>query len=128
MSSEKGNYVPWSVAQILSGALCAGLTLFWGGPAFIVIPASLSVLVIYKLLFRWEHRATRGEMQAMLRVFSLSSLATLGLLTLFHGLLDGVWINALWGTALVSRGVFGLVFFAGTGGIAPEKEGKDQLV
>lgn len=125
MGSEKGNYIPWSVTQIVSGGVCAGLTFFWGGPLPIVLLASLAVLLIYKLLFRWEHRATRGETEAMLRVFSLSSLATMGLLTAFHRSLDGIWLNALWSTALVSRGVFGLYFFTRSTSCVHDAQGKE---
>ncbi len=111
MKSPGGNYVQWSVAQIVSGAVCAGLTLL-SVPFLPTLGASLLVIVIYKLLYRWEHRATETDMQNMLRVFSLSSLATLAVLTVAGKWLHDFWLNALWAVALASRGFFGLIVFA----------------
>ncbi|MFO7626715.1 MAG: hypothetical protein R6V62_05615 [Candidatus Fermentibacteraceae bacterium] len=111
MKSSGGNYVQWSVAQIVSGAVCAGLTLM-KVPFLPTLGASLLVLVLYKLLYKWEHRATEADMQSMLRVFSLSSLATLAVLTITGKWLHDNWINALWSIALASRGFFGLIVFA----------------
>lgn len=124
MKRSGGNYVQWSVAQLLSGAVCAGLTLM-RVPFLPTLGASLMVLILYKLLYRWEHRATEYDMQRMLRVFSLSSLATLALLTLAHKWIHGNWISALWAVALLSRGFFGLAVFArGTHG-SGANEGKE---
>lgn len=111
MGSPGGNYVQWSVAQITAGAVCAGLTLM--KVSFLpALGATLVVIAIYKLLYKWEHKATKNDMQGMLRVFSLSSLATLVILTLAHDWLRDNWISALWAVALASRGVFGLIVFA----------------
>jgi hypothetical protein len=111
MKSSGGNYVQWSVAQLLSGSVCAGLTLM-RVPFLPTLGASLMILALYKVLYRWEHRATEYDMQNMLRVFSLSSLATLALLTLAHKWITDNWISALWTVALLSRGFFGLAVFA----------------
>lgn len=122
MKSSGGNYVQWSVAQLLSGTVCAGLTLMRVSllPA---LGASLAVIALYKVLYKWEHKATEYDMQRMLRVFSLSSLATLAVLTLAHNWLRDNWINALWAVALASRGFFGLVVFARGSGADAGKEG-----
>ncbi len=127
MKSSGGNYVQWSVAQLLSGAVCAGLTLMKVSllPA---LGASLAVIALYKLLYKWEHKATRTDMQNMLRVFSLSSLATLAVLTLAHNWLRDYWISALWAVALASRGFFGLIVFARGTSMSAEEAGKEELV
>lgn len=127
MKSAGGNYLQWSAAQLLSGAVCAGLTLM----KFSILPvlgASLAVLALYKILYKWEHKATEKDMQGMLKVFSLSSLATLAILTLAHDRLLDTWINALWAVALLSRGFFGLVVFARRAhgsGAETKKEGSE---
>lgn len=123
--SSGGNYVQWSVAQILSGVVCAGLTIM-KVPFLPALGASLMVLALYKLLYKWEHRATETDMQNMLRVFSLSSLATLAVLTLAHNWLLNNWINALWAVALASRGFFGLIIFARRTRRSGAEAGKDD--
>lgn len=125
MKPSGGNYIQWSVAQVVSGVVCASLTLFSNMPFPFVLLASLSVIALYKLLYRWEHRATEGEMQSMLRVFSLSSLATLVFLTVAGRWLNGIWINALWSTALISRGLFGLIQFRRQGDDPAANTGKE---
>lgn len=111
MKSSGGNYVQWSVAQIVSGTVCAVLTLM-KVPFLPTLGASLMVIALYKLLYKWEHKATKTDMQNMLRVFSLSSLATLAVLTVAGKWLHEYWLNALWAVALASRGFFGLIVFA----------------
>lgn len=126
MKDAGGNYIQWSVTQLLAGAVCAGLTLL-RVPLLPALGASLLVIAAYKLLYKWEHRATETEMLKMLKVFSLSSLATLAVLTLVHGWLGNRWISALWAVALASRGLFGLfVFTRGTRGSVVET-GKEDL-
>lgn len=122
MKGSGGNYVQWSVAQIVSGVACAGLTLM-KVPFLPALGASLLVLVLYKLLYKWEHKATEYDMQRMLRVFSFSSLATLAILTLAHKWLRDNWLSALWAVALASRGFFGLFVFARGFGQTQERKG-----
>lgn len=120
MKSTGGNYIQWSVTQLLAGAVCGGLTLMKVS-LFPALGASILVMAAYKALYKWEHRATETEMKNMLRVFSLASLATLAVMTIVHGLLGDRWISVLWAVALSSRGFFGLFFFArGTGGPGAE--------
>ena len=120
LKSTGGNYIQWSVTQLLAGAVCAGLTLMKVS-LFPTLGASFLVMAAYKVLYKWEHIATETEMRNMLRVFSLSSLATLAVLTIVHGRLGERWISVLWAVALASRGFFGLFVFArGTGGSGAE--------
>jgi hypothetical protein len=121
-----GNYVQWSVAQFLSGTVCAGLTVM-RVPFLPTLGASLLILALYKLLYKWDHRATETDMQNMLRVFSLSSLATLAVLTLAHSRLSENWISALWAVALTSRGFFGLIVFARGTQVSGAEAGKEDL-
>ena len=127
MASEKGNYIPWSVTQIIAGGLCGALTLLWNTRFLWILLATLAVIGFYKALFRWDHKADEREMHLMLRVFSLSGISTLAVLTVAHRWLDAIWINALWSTALISRGVFGLLCFKGTAGVQKGQERKDNV-
>ena len=122
MTSEKGNYIPWSVTQIIAGGLCGVLTLLWNTRFLWILLATLAVIAVYKAMFRWDHKADEREMRQMLRVFSLSGIATLAALTVAHRWLDAIWINALWSTALISRRVFGLLCFNGPAGVKKGQE------
>lgn len=111
MKPSRGNYVPWSLAQIGAGVLCGVLTLAWSTGFLPILLVTLSVLAGYRFMFRWNHPPGEAENRAMLRVFSLSSMATLAVMTLGKKWFDPHWINALWSIALISRGVFGLAVF-----------------
>ncbi len=122
MATDKGNYVPWAWTQILAACVCAGLSFVRSLPFPAVLAASLGVMAIYRLLFRWTHTATPDENRRMLRVFSLSTLAALGTLTITYPLWGHYWINAVWASFLLFRGLFGLFLFAGSKVEAPDSD------
>lgn len=126
MASGKGNYIPWSVAQILAGILC-GLLAALGAKPYVSVPAALAVLVLYKTFFPWKHRASFEETRRMLRVFSLSGMAALALstLALIPSRLVPYRIPLVWSAVLLSRGVFGLAGFLGTGDSPVSGAGKE---
>jgi uncharacterized membrane protein HdeD (DUF308 family) len=127
LETDKGNYIPWAWTQILAACMCAGLSFIRDLPFPAVLAASLVVMAIYRLLFRWTHEATPDENRRMLRVFSLSTLAALGTLTFTYPLWGHYWINAVWASFLLFRGLFGLILFAGQGAEAStDEEGDDS--
>ncbi len=122
MSTDKGNYVAWAWAQILAASVCAGMSFMRGLPLPLAPAASIGVMVLYRLFFRWTHRATPDENRRMLRVFSLSTVAALGTLTITYRLWGRYWINAVWVSFLFFRGMFGLFLFTGSGTKDPDPE------
>ncbi len=123
MKSIKGNYILWSAVHLATGILFIVLSLFWDTNLLVenhymyILAVSMFPAFIFVIYFNWGHKPDEREGHILRKVTSYAlSAITVVLLGMYGRLNRGcdptpLWIAALWGVALISKGGFVLYFF-----------------
>ena len=113
MKSIKGNYIWWAAVQFAAGILFTLLWVFWKVEFLPTLAICLPSLAVFNIWFYHGRVDDEREKYLLLKVYSRSGSFVLVLLTyLFMSEKVNVsMIHALWSSALISRGGFGLFYF-----------------